>query len=711
MVEIDVLPDFPKSKADVLRVVMRRIATLEKEQHPVLAQIKTFTQHEGVTMDFEQVGFGRKTQDAEAHAVSVELQFDEIPSLIGEKLEKKMRLLAEQSGALKMKSLFAKVDEATGQTGQRLNAEGKPLDGRMLLDVIDMAEGAFDKAGRPTNSFIVHPDNLPSLQKASEEVENDPNSSEDSIPSTGENFNSGLIGRIVENWLTSATERGYQIAFCQLLASEGEELLYIATHGPFEKGKDVITRSPDNSIRAYQLKGGDIRLADWRGISEQINNLVELPVNLPQCPTGAQHLPFFVTNGRIEDVVLDYINNANLGWRQRRFPHPLAAIEKSQLVHRFVAIHGAYLPQEASDFQLFLTLLLRDGAAPLDKPSFSRFIQGVISFGDGSTNKNVSRSLSSAVLLTSYILGSADTRNNHWALFEGWTVMASYILAAATKFALTKDLWQSSFDLAMLGANRALNGLVEECKGSEQFIEGLPMADGFFYGSRQLILAGLLSAWALARRMAKLEPDHHIQKLIVARVREAFIWGESAAPFVLLAALELEQQCLQPSSERFVFDYLQLLLMCHSEGHRGFPDSFISVEDSVRFIHQIGEQGVESFHGFSYTCQVAVDYLARRWRRRELALLWEGITRLSLDSSVPRNTWEWFFWKSDSAVLESSMAGQPESWATLVNDAENRDASVLPPLLQEYPEFALFFSLVFPHRLTPTTFAAIDKPF
>jgi hypothetical protein len=537
------------------------------------------------------------------------------------------------------------------------------------------------------------------------------NSSEDSTRSTADSSNNGLIGRVVENWLTSASERGYQIAFCQLLAAEGEELLYIATHGPFEKGKDVITRAPDNSIRAYQLKSGDIRLADWRGINEQINNLVELPVNLPQCPTGAQHLPFFVTNGRIDDVVLDYINTANIGWRQRGFSHALAAIEKSQLVHRFVAAHGAYLPHEASDFQSFLTLLLSDGTAPLDKPSFSRLLQGVISFDDGAASKDVFRSLSSAVLLTSYILGSAEKDSNHWALFEGWTVTASYILAAATKFALKKELWQPSFDLSMLGANRALDGLVAECKAREQFIEGVPMADGFFYGSRQLILAGMLSAWALIKRKTGVEPDQQIQKLIVMRLREAYVWGESAAPFILLTALELEQQCMQPLAERVVLDYLQLLLMYHAEGNRGFPDSFISVEDSLRFMHRIGEQEVESFRGFSYTCQAAVDYLARHWRRRALAPLWEDITRLSLDSSVPRRPWERFFWKSDSAVLESSIAGQPQSWATLVSDAENRDSAGLPPLLLAHFEFSLFFSLVFPHRLTPVTFAAIDKPF
>ena len=42
-----------------------------------------------------------------------------------------------------------------------------------------------------------------------------------------------------------------------MLGAEGEELLYIATHGPFEKGKDVITRARDGSLRAYQLKSGN----------------------------------------------------------------------------------------------------------------------------------------------------------------------------------------------------------------------------------------------------------------------------------------------------------------------------------------------------------------------------------------------------------------------------------------------------------------------
>jgi hypothetical protein len=225
-----------------------------------------------------------------------------------------------------------------------------------------------------------------------------------------------------------------------------------------------------------------------------------------------------------------------------------------------------------------------------------------------------------------------------------------------------------------------------------------------------MILAGLLSAWTLARRSAALEPDRKVQDLIDARIREGFVWGESAAPFVLLTALELEQQCLQPLAENFGRDYLRTILICHAEGMRGIPDSFVGVEDSVRFIHCIGEQDVESFQGHSHTCQVAVDFLARRWRRQALARDWEEITRLSLDSSVPVHLWEWFFWRSDSAILESPIAGQPKSWSSLVAEAGSRNTSNLPPLLLKNPVFMLFWLLVFPHRLTPETFASIDRP-
>jgi hypothetical protein len=494
-----------------------------------------------------------------------------------------------------------------------------------------------------------------------------------------------------------------------MLDAEGETLLYIASHGQFEKGKDVITKTAEGQIRAYQLKAGDFSLAGWREVKVQIDNLVELPIVLPSCEGLSEHIPYFVTNGRINDVVFDYINAANIGWQQRKFNHPLRTLDKNQLVPRFVAVHGAYLPSEAKDFQEFLALLLRDGRAPLDKAAFASFLESIIRLRESDLNeKNTHRALASMVLLASYVLGSSEVASNHWALFEGWMIVASYVLAAATKFALKEKSWKASFDLAMLGVNRALDDLVEECKIRDNFVEGHPIADGFFYGARQLILAGLLSAWTMRQRRANAEIDEKITKIMVARLKECFIWGESAAPFVLLCALELEQQCQQFAGENLVRDYLHLTVLRNDEGMRGIPDSFVTIEDSVRFMHRIGDLNRESYQGFSYTIQVMIDYLARRWRRSALSHLWKDITHISLDASVPKLKWEWFVWEANSAELEHRLAGQPQSWRELVSIAEQRDTSELPELLWKHQEFALYFTLVFPHRLTPLTFAIVD---
>ncbi len=87
-----------------------------------------------------------------------------------------------------------------------------------------------------------------------------PNSGEGTPKSSTDTERHGLLGRVIENWLTSVNERQYQVPFCQVLAAEGETILYVSTHGPFEKGKDIITRTAAGVIRAYQLKAGDIGL-------------------------------------------------------------------------------------------------------------------------------------------------------------------------------------------------------------------------------------------------------------------------------------------------------------------------------------------------------------------------------------------------------------------------------------------------------------------
>jgi hypothetical protein len=80
-----------------------------------------------------------------------------------------------------------------------------------------------------------------------------------------------VIERLIENWLTSAGERGYEVPFAQLLAAEGHRVIQGPVHHPFEHGKDILTFAPDGALHAYQLKGPDlVRLEDFEKIQGQL---------------------------------------------------------------------------------------------------------------------------------------------------------------------------------------------------------------------------------------------------------------------------------------------------------------------------------------------------------------------------------------------------------------------------------------------------------
>src|SRR5208337_3437864 len=202
-----------------------------------------------------------------------------------------------------------------------------------------------------------------------------PRSNKGTRKSPSDSERHGLLGRVIENWLTSVNERQYQLPFCQVLAAEGETILHVSTHGPFAKGRDIITRTARGEIRAYQLKAGSISLNGWRGIQGEIANLVELAIEFPGKDPITDFVPYLVTNGELTDPVLEQIRVANVSWRRRGVRKQLRVVQKGELFDRFKASHGAYLPYDLVDFRTFLELILRDGSEPADKEKAAQLIE------------------------------------------------------------------------------------------------------------------------------------------------------------------------------------------------------------------------------------------------------------------------------------------------------------------------------------------------
>ena len=499
-----------------------------------------------------------------------------------------------------------------------------------------------------------------------------------------------------------------------MLAAEGESILYVSSHGPFEKGKDVITRAPNGEIHAYQLKAGDIGLSEWREIYGEIVNLVELAIELPGMAPITEFAPYLVTNGELTDPVREQVRVANVTWQERGIHKSLHIVQKGELFDRFRASHGAYLPRELADFRTFLGLILHDGAAPAEKRKAAQLIEHVLpSEPQSESPVNIARAASSIVLLTAYISGPAGLASNHWSVFEYWVLAGSYVLYLVEKSKSAESDCQVSFELCEIAAEGALKALADECMERSDFIQGFPLIDGHTYRTRITVLAGLLSAWDLSlriRRNVRNRADF-IPSFLTARLREAAMWGESAVPYLFLAALETEQNCNPRVAEGIAIQLVREISAANgaSAVGRGVPNPYYSPEEALRLNYGLDSTNSQQFVGFSYSIEALIDFLARRWRRQALASLWFGVTRMAFATYVPASFPEWFRWHSSDGILSSSLPGEPQSWEALRTKAEIMSFDDLPPTLAKHPAFALCFVLVYPHRFTPSIAKLIEN--
>lgn len=181
-------------------------------------------------------------------------------------------------------------------------------------------------------------------------------------------------------------------------------------------------------------------------------------------------------------------------------------------------------------------------------------------------------------------------------------------------------------------------------------------------------------------------------------------------PFLFLAALESEENCRSRVGEGLAIQLIREISTHNGSfaNGRGMPNPYYSAEEALRLQYGLDFYNSEQFVGISYCIQTLVDFLARRWRRQALASLWLGVTRIFLTSFVPNNSAEWYRWRTSDGLLDSHLAGEPQSWEALRTNAESIRLNTLPRTLRDRPEFAVWFVLVFPHRFTPAVVKLIE---
>jgi hypothetical protein len=166
--------------------------------HPILASIKSITQHEGLKHEYEQVGFGMVSEDYTEIAIPITIAMDEVPNLIEQRLANKVFAIADELAKQQMKMFFQTMDEVTEKAGTHIDNEGRPMTADSLLQMMEMTEVEFDRNGNPTSVFLIHPDIQETARKIAEQIKNDPE-----LKSRGE----AIRSRHYESWLARENNR------------------------------------------------------------------------------------------------------------------------------------------------------------------------------------------------------------------------------------------------------------------------------------------------------------------------------------------------------------------------------------------------------------------------------------------------------------------------------------------------------------------------
>ena len=212
---------------------------------------------------------------------------------------------------------------------------------------------------------------------------------------------------------------------------------------------------------------------------------------------------------------------------------------------------------------------MSDGRDFIDKAALSQFLTGSVLISNAKGDSNRIHAISSSVILISHLLKPYQEKENHFALFEAWGLLAALIV----KYAESQNLktgWQESFALAFGEAVSNLHRLKEESLLRTDFLEGDPMGDGgLMYRGRLTIVLGALAVLELhlLSEGTSNTPDKGVVDLLLSNLKRLWLWGESAVPFLLNIAWMLEKAGHSVEAEGTLKILFTSILQSNSGGH------------------------------------------------------------------------------------------------------------------------------------------------
>lgn len=535
----------------------------------------------------------------------------------------------------------------------------------------------------------------------------------------------GLLEKVIENWLDSASEKTFQEAFCAMMAAEGHTIVHLTRHCAMELGKDILSISSDGRRCAFQLKGNPksrLTLRQWRDeVSAQVIDLVAGKLVHPSLPdTSEHHRSFLVTNGDLDEEVTRAIDDMNGAWKQQGLPYKLEVYVRGQLLAMAKSLGEKLWPAELNDAKTLLELFLANGRSSLDKEKFVSLIESTLLLQDldkaGETSvSGWKRLFSSATLLCAVATSNYRKQNNHVAEIEAWTLLLSHLYAAIDQHSIDPKLVASDLQIARDAVYNCMHKLYEELVTRDSLSEGDPLLDAQYplLKVRTTWLVGLMSVFYIWRRELD-EPSGEIDIKLIDFCRthhkNMILIGESVIPMFLSTHWLFKWVGIEESSLLLGGLLRGLCELNAPRSEKALASPYYSSEQLIPYFAGVATDPIEdSFGGSSYAIGSVMDLCVRSNWKDLLQATWPDITRIGFKSFQYETPSDMLRWRVKNGTNTEVFQPHTQTWNSLVKSAAGHDGPSIPVALKSSVGFSIIYIMVCAFRMNSDIVRWIDE--
>ena len=517
---------------------------------------------------------------------------------------------------------------------------------------------------------------------------------------------SGVLEKVIEDWLTSVTEPGYQASFAAWLTRRGERIIYYSRHSVLEHGKDIVSVDTDGKFHAYQLKAGNINSSRWRQMATEVREASDLPLSHPGIPRECVSSVTLVTSGHIADPARDKIRLTNDELSRRGYAE-INTIELPNLIAEFSAHFEAFLPNTVHDLTNLLQLYVKDSTAPIDVGMLLEFFDTVTQAqlpetqtGSDSqvSDMEMQRLLSSLLILGEFLASPYRRADNVVSIIQVWTAVALTCLGLEARSAGRRGKTVTALDICQEAIGEASEILISQCNDFESAIRDASLAGILLAGFKKTYILGYLAAVANMRSIDG-DSDRDAFDLLVKAMDGATgttFWGEGSWNYVLNIACALYRH----DDTRFfgrsiIEDWILYVLRDYAMSP---PDCYHTIEEEFqRITGRKAESRVHRSSESSYTLKSAIDFLCRDGARFVISANWKKISIKTLLEFESDRRNELLKYRAEGGIHRSTRFPITGRWAELQSSAMRTRESIFP----EHSWLMPFFLLLLPHRVSP----------